>query len=800
MTNRYLLNFADERACDPGYAGHKYLSLARAHRAGFAVPPAVVISAEADAFVREQGRWPEGLREALLVIASELGLAGGLSVRSSATKEDLQDTSFAGQYATVLDVRAEDDLLAAVETCWASAHSELVQAYLAQKPLEDSPAGSAPLMGVVIQTMVHPCWAGVAFSRDPMAPSSGEVVVEAVPGLGEELVSGHVTPVRARIQREGGLQVEDRPGGGGPEASTWREIAELARRAEGLSGEKPVDIEWALDGEGKLWLLQARAITTLGDSEQIPPGSWTRQIADDLWADQLTPFMAEVMVRHAPRFDFSAVAGAIGLELPLPTMSVIGGYLYVNCGSIRPLVELLPRALRLKEITALLPPGSSAADLPAPRWGRLLGALARLFALTLRQPLANLFFCEECSRRGMEAIGKHLRRIEAMPDETAREALRRVRATVAVMGDLQESNQWAYGYATTLVWALRWVCEDLGGLSHAGFLALISGASSSITASIERDVAALVSLVRQDPLAAQELSSGGRELSLEALPRAARDALGRFVDRYGCRSRHRTLLSRRWSEEPGEVMGMLALLLQGDEERSSSSTATDRATLLAELPLHWRIVARLLAGKTRRFLDLREDLRFALDGVLFTLRRSLLALGERLGLGDGVLFLESDQLDAVVEGTLPVETARAFISSRREAFENAGEPYLNYHDGRAFAPVAPGDGVLRGIGTSPGRAEGRVRIVEDPTHTKIESGDLLVAANTDPGWTPILGLVAGVVVEEGGLLNHCSIVARELGIPAVVGVRGATRLLQEGELVAIDGGLGSVRRLQKSVS
>ncbi len=158
-----------------------------------------------------------------------------------------------------------------------------------------------------------------------------------------------------------------------------------------------------------------------------------------------------------------------------------------------------------------------------------------------------------------------------------------------------------------------------------------------------------------------------------------------------------------------------------------------------------------------------------------------------------MFFFSAAELEELVAGRLERGTARRLARERRRRLAAHTEAASFLVDGRPVEEPSAGGDLLRGTGTSPGRKTGRARIVRDPTAAELAEGDILVAANTDPGWTPVLSVVHGVVVEEGGLLNHCSIVARELGIPAVVGVRGATRAIPDGAAVTIDGDAGTVR-------
>jgi pyruvate,water dikinase len=362
--------------------------------------------------------------------------------------------------------------------------------------------------------------------------------------------------------------------------------------------------------------------------------------------------------------------------------------------------------------------------------------------------------------------------------------------------DLLEHNQWPYLYATLLTWAARGVAVDLAGSTHSGFLVLLSRGTDNVTAAMERSIQKLADRIRNDRDLVERFLNRDPEELIQALPSDVQEDFDRFLETYGSRAQHRTLTAPRWSESPEQVLGMLAVLVRSrPEERSGKSGNQAQAARMAygTLPFHLRIVLRISLRVARRFLDLREELRFALDRVLYLLRRSLLELGRQNGMETDVLFLRPSELEQTVSGRTRLEDAKALADRRRTACSEEGEPVSFYVDGMPVPDLGSGAETLRGIGTSPGRATGRARIVDDPTRADIEQGDIMIAGKTDPGWTPILRMLGGIVVEQGALLNHCSIVARELGIPAVVGVRNATSLIPESSTVTVDGGLGVVR-------
>ncbi|MEJ5357816.1 MAG: PEP/pyruvate-binding domain-containing protein [Desulfobacterales bacterium] len=328
----YVVPLEADEAIEEPLVGRKFASLARAFREGFPVPAALVVTTRAQAAWRAHAAWPDGLREEVAAAAARLG--GSLSVRSSAVKEDLAGWSFAGQYRSFLNIPTVAELLARIEDCRESAASETVRAYLAASRVEGAEA-EAPLMAVILQRMVHAAWSGVAFSRDPRRPDAENTLwIEAARGTGEALVSGRLTPWRARVER--GMTpriVHD----GGPSSRLPQEvpcsaIADLLAGLEERLGLPELDIEWALDGDGMLWLLQLRPITSCSEAgtDLPPPGIWTRRLAEDLWGERLEPFLADVMLRHAPRFDLSPILARLGIPRVQPTLAVIHGYLYVN--------------------------------------------------------------------------------------------------------------------------------------------------------------------------------------------------------------------------------------------------------------------------------------------------------------------------------------------------------------------------------------------------------------------------------------------------------------------------------------
>ncbi len=832
---KYLVRFEDINALDPTIVGQKFSSLARASRAGIAVPPAVAISAEAHSFFITYKNWPEGLIENVLKAAKDLGLPSGIAVRSSAIREDREKWSFAGQYSTFLNVAGEKNLKDKIEQCWRSAETETVQSYLRWGKKIDGEEEN-PLMGVILQKMVPATVAGVAFSRNPMNPAGEEVVIEATKGLAQDLVSGHTSPHRVFVDTKGVVRMSV-PLEGDPRISgqdetplqdiQWKNISDLVRQLEADIYQKPLDIEWAIDETNKLWLLQSRHITTIKDHESIvPAGIWTRKIANDLWADRLTPFLAYAMMNNASRYDLSRILKFLGIPVITPTMTVINGYLYVNNKSIAQLLAFIPRKFWITELRALFPPEFDFNKTPQPGILRQLGVAFRFLLLPLRELGVNPFICLGLSYRHQRQINRRLEGLERLPDTSPEQTFKKVLLALDIMAHIQIKNQWPYAHATVFMWVLRWLVVDRLGLQHSDFLRILSGAGKNITIEIEQKFREISQkLCADEELQTRFLKESPQQLAT-TLPEKFKDEINAFLSKYGCRSPHRTLYVPRWVETPDTVIGILQSLvrhqhplLSGSDNDTSPASHHLKPKANAEprqrfnlpayaswknregrYPLFTRLAARLILRFALRFLDLRENLRFLLDKVLYQIRKGLLVLGEQTGLGEQVLFLNPEELNQLVQGKLSLDTAKLLALERHKTFSKPFEISTFYIDGQPVNEFPMDAEVMRGTGTSPGRATGRARIVENPAQADITEGDILIANNADPGWTPVLSVVSGMVVEEGGLLNHCSIVARELGIPSIVGVRQATQRIPEGSIITIDGGLGLIRIEEQKTS
>ncbi len=724
--------------------GTKAANLARLAGAGFPVPAGVVVTPAAEA------DWEQACARLRRAVA-ELGGAKGqrFAVRSSGTAEDLAGASFAGQYETVLDVGL-DELPEAVRQVLDSAASARVAAYRQAHREADAAAALDPSeskMAVLVQVMVTADVAGVAFTANPVTGARGEVVITAVRGLGERLVAGEATGdqwvVRDRQARctraiEQAITAEQA-----------RQVAELARRAEAHFG-TPQDLEWAIGGDttgadGGLWLLQARPMTALPDPvtwTPPAPGYWMRNLRLGEWLPEpMTPLFADWLLDRIDHGELQAFREYVGTALPFPHAAINGWY-YLATPPLSPrtiataLLKGRGRLLRFMR-DAVLGPGRDpvAAD------RRLLAGLAEQWYQELLPRYQQLI------HEGEQQVDS------ASPQKLA--------AIIDQVGAAAGEQLWSLAVVGGSAWKMegalaRFYRQHLAATVEASVQQLLAGLPGTQP---ELPAHAVQSLDWAHPTAG-ELSWPPSQPS----------------------DRHRDLAARR------------------------EALAAQCAAALADRP---RLRARFqaLLAVAQRYAVIREQQarQFTLGWPL--LRRCALRLGETLQ-ADGVIdqakdvfFLTRAELDTRAPLQDVVHRRRATWERQRRlpAPLTIGRPpwllakeLLAAVEAVRTSGLAPEDAIV-GQPASPGRAAGPVRIVRgQEDFDAFQPGEVLVTLATTPAWTPLFARAVAVVTDGGTLAAHASLVAREYGIPAVVGTGDATGRLHDGQLVTVDGSAGIV--------
>jgi pyruvate,water dikinase len=787
---------------------------------------------------------PAGVRLAVLQAWRELGAEHAYAVRSSATAEDLPSASFAGQQDTFLNVRGEEALLDAVRRCWASLFTDRAIAYRTKHGFHHR----AVLLAVVVQRMVVPEASGIMFTADPITGRRKTVCIDASFGLGEALVSGLVTAdlyqVRAgtivtkRVSRKalairplskGGTVTEALP----PEDQERQalpddrilELAGLGLRIEEHYGREQ-DIEWCLAG-GKFFVVQARPVTSLYPAPRAADGRLHLYASFghvQMMTEAMKPLGVSALRTFVPVGDRSPSGES---EL----FQEAGGRLFVDLNPVlryRRLRHLVPRVLPLADeriaraVAEFLEREEYRAALRPEK--RLELSFALKAAPFLLSVLGNLLFrnlgggVKETERAMEQLITERRRRVEEV---RGAERFRRIRSTLrSLFPDLVDlkvlQNVLPGVIAFRLIGSLseRWL-GDTAELASLG-----RSPPGNVTTEMGLALGDVADVVRAHPGAIERLRLAADESfdrDLHAIPggEEVRRAFATFLERYGMRCTGEIDITRpRWREAPTQLLPAIEGYLHGGAPRQhrrdfeTGKVEAERAEvrLLERLRatrggiFKARVMRRLITVYRSR-IGLREHPKYYIVRVLDVVKRAILEEGAGLvGVGllrsaDEVFWFSLEELEGILQ-TRRVD--RAALDARREWFErDAGlrPPRVITSEGEvvtAKAGAAVPEGALAGSAASAGVVEGRARVVRKLEGSKFEKGEVLIAPYTDPAWTPLFPLASGLVTEVGGLMTHGAVVAREYGIPAVVGVDRATETIPDGALVRVNGSEGYV--------
>ncbi|BCL14845.1 PEP/pyruvate-binding domain-containing protein [Micromonospora sagamiensis] len=779
--------------------GGKAVGLGELIRQGERVPDGFCVTTEA----HRLGVIPE----AEIVDAYERLGAGPVAVRSSATAEDLPEASFAGQHDTVLDVTGTAEVIAAIERCWGSLHGDRAVAYRDARDLD----GGAVRMAVVVQRMITAEVAGVLFTANPVTGCRTEMVVDAAPGPGTAVVDG-TGPVDHYVLD--GSEPQQ------PGCLTAARLAELRATGERLQEHFgcPQDVEWVVDRQGIRWLLQSRPITTLF---LLPPATGKplprvylefghvqgmRQPVTPMGMSTLRTLVAAMLAPLGVRADIVDIGGRLYGDLTDMARSRSGR---------RQLVRLLavdfgPRAQAVMRHVLTDPRFAPRRDGP----DRVRGAKGTSLRTALRAVagIVRALARPDAARTRLFDAVERLRLGSVAPDDltTAVERLRFVQAQEA--DESPDDLVWPI-VAGMLAAALP--DQLLKGVVGPGEIhTVMGGMPHNVT--IEMNLALwrlaqnagdhrrLLLDTAPDDLAARHLRGTLPDIGLAA-----------FLDAYGHRGVAEVDLGvPRWDEDPAPVFAMIANLLrvtdpeQAPDRRFARAAATAEDTLRELVvrarrrrPVRGRIAGFLLR-RARSLAGLREAGKFAGLYRLREMRRQLLLVGVDLtsaGLleqPDDIMFLTLDEVNgAVHRNDDHRDTVVARRAVHRREMARGHVPVALLSDGtdvEAVLPAPPAVGALTGVGAAAGRATGPARIVQDPRTARVEPGEILVTATTDPGWTPLFLTAGALVTETGAVMAHGPTVAREYGIPAVICVPDATRRISTGQIVTVDGAAGTV--------
>jgi phosphoenolpyruvate synthase/pyruvate phosphate dikinase len=771
---------------------------------------------------------PDDVAAAVTSAIAQLGERAAYAVRSSATAEDLPTASFAGQQDTYLNVVGPAEILRHVSRCWASLFTERAVTYRLRNGF-----GHRKLhMAVVVQQMVFPQAAGILFTADPVTGNRKVASMEASFGLAEGLVSGlvnaYVYEVRdgevvAKAVAAKQLAIHASPAGGTEEQTIEPErqeqpaltdaqvvrLAQLGRRIEAHFG-CPQDIEWCLVDDD-FQIVQSRPITTLfpipaaGDGENHVYVSVGH---GQMMTDPMKPLGLSVWQLTTPR-PMNEAGGRLFVDVTraLGSPTSRAGLLEVM-GKSDPLIRdaletILDRGDFIPSLPDEGPVGAPAGDAPAP--------------------------IETDPAIVAELIG----RTQASIATLKRDIWTKVGSALLdfILEDIQELKRILFDPQSHQVFmsameAAWWLNEQLQawlGEKNAADT-LTQSVPHNVTSEMGLALLDVADVIRPHPEVVAFLQHVEDESFLDELVklaggREARDAILAWLDKYGMRCVGEIDITRpRWSERPTTlvpvILGNIKNFEPGAGKRRFEQGRQEAWEKEQELLERLRALpdgerkaeeAKWMIDRVRTFIGYREYPKYGMVSRYFVYKQALLEEAERLVQAhvlhekEDIFYLRFEELQDVVRMN---QVDDQLIRERKEAFRSyqaLTPPRVLTSDGEGIAGAYRRDdlpaGALVGLPVSAGTVEGRARVILDMAEADLEPGDILVTAYTDPSWTPLFVTIKGLVTEVGGVMTHGAVIAREYGLPAVVGVEHATRLIQDGQQIRLHGTDGYVEIL-----
>lgn len=804
MNTRLILRLDDPAALDAHRTGGKGASLARLLQAGFPVPEGFVVTTDAFRAIANgpEGALPVDVRSTIRASLAHYPEETAFAVRSSSTFEDLAGAAFAGQHDTFLNVRGVDAVVQRVRDCFTSLRSDRAVAYRAQNGFAEADA----TMAVVVQRLIPADVAGVAFSVNPISGDLTEAVVDANFGLGESVVGGEaavdhweLTKATGEVRRAviadkrvqtvtttDGVRDAECPGPASADpcltGTDLRALAELLRSVE-LHAKFPQDIEWCR-ADGRFWLLQARPVT------RIAP-RWTRDESAERFPNTITPLTWDFVDEGFHRsldvsFRMLGFPPCHSRWFALHDHYVYGDQNLVELYLRRP--PFAPRTL--DEVRGAIPELREryrwVQELPI-RWARDLdGYLLELGALAT-QPLDGL------DARG---VWDHILAIQRL-------AVRYFEPNIAI--SITQA---------TLHRLLVQLTRLVAGPDADDLLEGLFAHGETKTSAINRELGELADLVRRDADLRQLFAEReSRDLAIPGTFWMQPDFAGRFarfLQDHGHREIEFDMYAPPWGEAPWIVLDTIRLLAADPtpvppalRERAQKVRQQEaELALLNRTPPDLRYFLHEVIRLTHAYTALDDLEHYETMRLTPLFRRALRELGRRWQQQANL----DDPMDVYFARREQVETALANGTDAgvRELGEHIRTQKTAWRKDRARSPVwqlglESGEGVrdggLVGLPGSPGCAEGEVCLLRGPEDfARFKAGAVLVARTTSPSWTPLFYNAAAVITESGGSLSHGAVTAREIGIPAVMSVRGALAALQDGDLVQVNGTAGRIVR------
>lgn len=779
---------------------------------------------------------PEDIQAEITRLLSRLGEKDAYAVRSSATAEDLPTASFAGQQDTYLNIVGAQAILKHISKCWASLFTERAVTYRLQHGFDHRKVQLA----VVVQKMVVPQAAGILFTADPITCNRKVVSIDASFGLGEALVSGMVnadiykvrngTIIDKKIStkklamyasKDGGTQTQElEPEQQNRQALTDEQIVRLERLGRKIEEHfgHPQDIEWCM-ADDRLYIVQSRPITTLypipeaNDQENHVYLSVGHQ---QMMTAPMKPLGLSVWQLTAGRPMYQA-GGRLFVDVAPDLASPAKRDVLVNVlGKSDPLLQ--------DALTSIIERGDFIRSLPDDQGGERSGKSnqgsrpANFQTLNEYDPavVADLM---ERSESSIEALQQAIQTTSG------------VELFDFILQDLQLlrkslSDPQSVGVIMSAMNASSWVNEKmkewLGEQNAADTLS--QSVPNNITSEMGLELLNVADIIRPYPEAIEYLQHAQDDTFLDELAalnggQNIRDAIYAYLNKYGVRCAGEIdITNTRWSENPRLLVPVILNHIRNFEPQAGSQRFEQgrQEALKKEQELLGRLKqlpdGEDKAKQTKRMIDLirnligyREYPKYGIVSRYFVYKQALLKEADQL-VQAGVLHQREDiyylSFEELREAVRTNKLDYQIINTRKDQYTFYAKltpPRILTSDGEIITGQYKRENLpaeaLVGLAVSSGVIEGRARVISTIEHADLEDGDILVTSFTDPSWTPLFVSIKGLVTEVGGLMTHGAVIAREYGIPAVVGVENATKLIQDGQRIRVHGTAGYVEIL-----
>ena len=783
------------------------------------------------------------------------------AVRSSATAEDLPASSFAGQYDTFLNIIGLENITLNIKKCYASLWTERAISYREKNKIPHSSVNIA----VLIQKMIEVKSSGVLFTANPITNSYTEYLIESNFGLGESLVSGQINPDQYIIQnliKKGkerfkiiskkignklyATYPKDRQKGGGvnsvllteqkrSEASLSDDIifklAKIGETVENLFGNKPQDIEWAINSDDQIWLLQTRPITTLENKTEDHDVLWTRGYSDDYWNDPVTPLFFDLLGSHLTNIvniELNSIMGYTSMDKKL--LKLHNGHVYFNLKVLRQKVENeIPSIMRNEDILNYFPTGyghfgkETIKNLHFRTKSRIIAELRIMFhdpdgsitktAKKYEEWTTGTFipFCNNFDK----LTEKELKRDDfiSLIDQLDRIMIPHFRLVRYGIPVHNIGMNLLTQYLLT-----RFLGEEA---THRYYPILISGLRHKLTETNE-EIHLIARIIQKTPVLKSLVEDNSSEDIYNLLINHKDDSiqhflteLNKFLKNHGDRGFTREPFYPRWKEKPMvHLFNILKALIMDEDHKQERKKLPNQnyrkkiesivASKIRALPfgfIKWKIY-NIILKISRVYIIFRENQRFILDRWITRNRNVYLKIGKLLK-NEGflkeeedVFFLKKKEVENLLHNKYKDEEIlklKAEVNKRKDEFlkyENEVPPkfLLGSHEYNDVLKFTKNSENFRGIPASQGLFTGKIHIINtiDQIST-VKINEILVVPRTDPGWTPVFSKIGGLITETGGILSHGAVVSREYGIPAVTNIPNACKLFNNNQIVTING-------------